>query len=843
MPEVLLPEPVTRHSTDGLSSVEARRRLAQDGPNDPVGGKPRSGAVLLLHLPNPLSVILLIAAGISAAVGEAVNAGLIAALVLIGGGIDFYQTYRSQAVIEHLKRSVASTATVMRDGVWQEVDRKTVVRGDVIRLAAGDLVPADSRLLSARDLYLQQASLTGESLPAEKSLSERPDNSSIDARNMVFLGTSVVSGVATAEVLQTGCRTAFGKIAEKVMSSAEDTAFDIGLRRFGSMITRVIFFLVLFVLLVNLAMHRNGFESLLFAVALAVGLTPEFLPMITSVTLARGARRMAEKKVIVKHLSAIQNMGSIDILCSDKTGTLTTGNMKLDHAVDAAGEESPRALELAALNSRLQMGVRSPLDAAILGAAPEPRQAFTKCDEIPFDFERRRLSIVAESDGARLIVCKGAPENLFPLLETCDVGTEVQPLTPDHRSNLQKMYEGFSKNGLRVIAVAYHSVPEKTSYNIADESGLTFAGFLTFTDPLLPDTASTLALLRKDGVQIKILTGDSDLVAAHVCELAGMRVGSVLTGREIDATTDLALGKIAEETEVFARLSPMQKLRILHALKRRGHVVGFVGDGVNDAPSLHSADVGVAAPDAVDVAREAADVVLLKPGLRVLHDGIKEGRRAFGNVMKYLMMGTSSNFGNVLSMAGASLILPFLPMLPTQILLNNFIYDMSQLTIPSDNVDPEYMLKPQHWDLHVIRNFMLFIGPISSVFDFLTFYVLIHFFHAGEREFHAGWFVESLATQTLVLLVIRTMRRPWKSRPSTPLLITVASSVVLGLILPYSPFAAKLGFVALPASYLSFLVAATIFYLFCIEAAKRFVQPGIRRSQPATNRYSAGMSS
>jgi P-type Mg2+ transporter len=806
----------------GLTSQEAEVRLKQFGPNDPAPRHGRSVIVeLLLLFVNPLIIILLIAALISGFIGQILDAVIIVGMVLTGVGINFYQTYRSKVAIENLRARVAPTASVLRDGQWLEIDRKKLVPDDVIRLCAGDLVPADARLVEARDLYVQQAALTGESLPAEKEAGGDAISSSPDARNMVFLGTSVVSGTATALLVATGPRTAFGDIATRLAERSEETAFDRGLRQFGTLIMRAVIFLVLFLLVVSITLHHDPLESLLFGVALAVGLTPEFLPMITSVTLARGAVVMARKKVIVKHLSAIQNFGSIDVLCSDKTGTLTTGEMVLDRSVDPMGHPSDRAFTLAWVNSTYETGIKSPLDAAICKLPCASPGEFEKCDEIPFDFERRRLSIVVKSTSGRILISKGSPEGIFPLLTAYEIEGKVQPIDEDSRAKCKATYESFSSRGFRILAVAYANVPLQSAYSVIDERALTLAGFLVFGDPARADAAEAVAALRRDGVEVKIITGDNDLVSGVICAQVGIDVGKIVLGTDLEKMSDSALAHVAEQTTIFARVSPAQKNRIITALKHRSHVVGYMGDGINDAPSLHAADVGISVSSAVDVARDAADIILLEPGLRVLHDGILEGRRAFGNVMKYLLMGTSSNFGNMLSMAGASLFLPFLPMLPTQILLNNFLYDMAQVTIPSDNVDDAYVRAPQHWDIKLIRNFMIFIGPISSIYDFLTFYVLLYLLHAGEAEFHTGWFVESLATQTLVLFVIRTMGNPLRSRPSHALTVTTLAIVLTGIFIPMMPFAGKLGFTPLPAIYYAFLATATLTYLLLVEMGKR----------------------
>jgi len=823
LPSVGVPEQIEQAQFAGLTSEEARQRLKQYGKNEPGTKRAHSPwEELLLLLLNPLAIVLLVAAIISALIGQQIDAFIIIALVLIGTGIDFVQTYRSRIVIERLRASVATLASVERDDKWLDIPRVELVPGDLIRLCAGDLIPADARLLSSRDLYVQQAILSGESAPAEKIATSDGPSTSGDAPNMVFLGTSVISGTALAEVVATGSFTAFGDIAARLASKPPETVFDSGLRHFSYLITRVVFILVLFVITISVALHRPPLESLLFAVALAVGLTPEFLPMITSVTLSRGAMAMARSHVIIKRLPAIQNLGSIDVLCTDKTGTLTSGIMCLTDCVNSDGDHSDEVLALAAINGSLQSGIHSPLDAAILSASAKPNSSMEKLDEIPFDFQRRRLSVlVRNAKGSRLLICKGSPEGILPLLSMVRNPSGTSSVDEATLARINCFCSEKSSGGYRVLAVATRNVPEREDLSVSSERSLTLEGFLCFADSILPDAADTIDKLKHDGITVKILSGDNELVAAHICREAGLVVTQIVLGDQLDAMTDSALIQVAEEANVFARVSPPQKLRILNALRRRGHSVGFMGDGVNDAPSLHAADVGIAAPNAVDVAQDAADVVLLQPGLKVLHNGILEGRRAFGNVMKYLLMGTSSNFGNVLSMAVASVVLPFLPMLPTQVLFNNFLYDLSQLTIPTDNVDPEYYAKPQQWDISVIRRFMILIGPISSVFDFLTFYALLRFMHAGEPEFHTGWFLESLATQTLVLLVIRTARSPFRSRPSAALLATVIIIVVSGIWLPYSVFAIRLGFSPLPMVYFVFLGLVTIIYLALVEVAKR----------------------
>lgn len=826
---------------EGLTNAEARRLLTEFGLNEPAPVRRRSWPKsLFLLFTNPLVAILLVAAVASALVGEYVNASIIVVIVLLSVALNHFQTARSERAAERLRKEVAPTATAMRDGEWREIPRREVVPGDVISLSAGDLVPADATLLTSKDLHVQQAALTGESLPVEKGSDAPQPNAQTtepltpEAKNAVFLGTSVVSGTATARVLSTGVKTVFGSVASRLASRAPETEFERGARRFGMLVARTVIFLVLFVLVVNLALRRDPLESFLFAVALAVGLTPEFLPMITTVTLGRGALRMARRKVIVKRLESIQNFGSIDVLCSDKTGTLTSGEMKLCEHLDPTGEASERVFLLAYLNSLHETGVSNPVDRAIKRRAqtnpldeailthdhPDVR-GYAKLDEIPFDFERRRQSVVVERDSARLLVTKGAPESVVGVCAEYEAGGRRLPLDTAARSKCEALVRDFGSKGFRALAVAYRDVPEQTAYQAADERGLVLAGFLTFADPPLESAAAAIHALARDGVRVKILTGDAEAVARHVCESVGLNVVRVVTGEELERMTDAALAHVAERADVFARVSPAQKNRVILALKGRGHVVGYMGDGINDAPSLHAADVGISVSTATDVAKDAAGVILTERSLSVLHGGIVEGRRSFGNVMKYLLMGTSSNFGNMFSMAGAALFLPFLPMLPTQILLNNFLYDLAQVAIPTDNVDRAFVRKPHRWDMRLIRDFMLWVGPVSSAFDFLTFYALLKVFDSSERFFHTGWFVESLATQTLVIFVIRTAGNPFKSRPSRALAATTLAVVLAAVALPYTPLALMLGFTPLPAAFLLFLLLTTGAYLLLVETVKR----------------------
>jgi len=820
----------------GLTASEAARRLVGTGFNE-AGARKRPGYVATLAelFGNPLVLMLLVAAAVSGFLGDRIGAAIIAAMVLLSVALNFVLSYRSRAAAERLRDEVAPTATACRDGTWSELPRRMLVPGDVIRLSAGDRVPADARLLEARDLHVQQAALTGESAPAQKAAEEPPPagRQGADAPHLVFLGTSVVAGTATAIVLATGDNTAFGDVAARLSDRPPPTEFERGLRDFSRLIMRTVIGLVLLVVLAGIVLHRPLLQTLLFALALAVGLTPEFMPMITTVTLARGAVRMAKHRVVVRHLSAIEDFGSMTVLLSDKTGTLTSSETAVASVVDVFGRPSSSVGELASINSATQTGIRSPLDEAILRAHSCTASDYRKLDEIPFDFERRSLSVLVERSGEGVLISKGAPESVMQRCTRYELADEIHPFDDSSRAAATHTCNYLGQQGLRVLAVAYRRLANQQRCTQADETDLTLVGFVAFADPVLPGVADCLRALSRDGVGVKILSGDNESVTRHVCEEVGLDAHEVVTGAHMDALDQDALGVLAERVTVFARLSPAQKHRIVLALKARNFVVGFLGDGINDAPSLHAADVGISVASAVDIARDAADIVLRERDLESLHAGVIEGRKAFANVTKYLLMGTSSNFGNVLSMAAASLFLPFLPMLPTQILLNNFLYDMSQITIPSDNVDAAQLLAPRRWRVGLIRRFMLGVGPISSLYDFLTFYVLLAWLHASQAEFHTGWFVESLATQTLVLFVIRTAGNPFRSRPSAALIATVLASVVIAIVLPVTPLGADFGFVSLPMPFYAFLAVATATYLLLVQLIKRHFLGAEEDASPA----------
>ncbi len=818
--------PTLNATAGGLSSPEANQRLKQFGRNE-LDGQPRHRLVLnfLSRFRNPLVLVLLGASVVAAMTGDPVSVGIIITVVMLSVLLDFIQERSAQNAADRLRQRVALRVGVLRDARAQVVAAAEIVPGDVVLLAAGDLVPADCRLIEAKDLFVNQALLTGESYPAEKSADDidGTDTASVPA-NAVFMGSSVVSGSARAIVVTTARSTQMGAIARSLNRQPPPTAFSLGVRDFGLMIVRLTVFLVLFVLLINLAFHRPLLESLLFALALAVGLTPELLPMVVSVTLARGAIRMSTKQVIVKRLPAIHDLGSMDTLCSDKTGTLTEARISLVREIDLKGGDSKAVLSLAYLNAALETGLKSPLDEAILRTPGIDLDGWKKIDEVPFDFERRRVSVLAERDGHRRLVVKGAPEDVLKISSRyqCDGEDKSADLDAAARQEAQRVLDGLGDQGFRVLGVAWREVePACSNVHVADESELTFAGFAAFLDPPKQSAQAALAALAELGVALKIVTGDNERVTLHLCQQLGIDVLGVLTGDELTKLGDDALLARLDRVNLFCRVTPSQKSRVIRALKRRGRVVGYLGDGINDAPSLYAADVGLSVDSAVDVAKEAAAMILLETDLGVLADGVREGRRTFANILKYVMMGTSSNFGNMFSMAGGVLLLPFLPMLPVQILLNNLLYDVSEIAIPMDNVDEEMVRRPHRWDMKFIRNFMFVFGPVSSLFDFATFALLLWVVHADESLFHTGWFVESMATQVLVIFVIRSSKSIFESRPH-PLLAT-SSLIVVGaaVILPFTFVGTWFGFVPLPLSLLLALGALTVIYLLLVEVMKR----------------------
>jgi Mg2+-importing ATPase len=809
----------------GLTSAEAKQRLRLHGPNSLVGESrfaPLMG--FLRFFANPLVLILLAASAISIVLGDHVGGSIIIAIVLLSVVVNFYVEFQARHAVEDIRKQVATTAAVLRDGREQELPVAELVPGDVIRLNAGDLAPADARLLASKDLHVRESALTGESLPVDKAASDLAagQHTIADACNCVFLGTAVQTGIGTAVIVRTGKDTAFGAIAQRLAMRPPETEFGRGIRHFGMMITRVMMLLVLFVLLVNIVLHRPLLESFLFSVALAVGMTPEMMPMIITISLAQGARRMARKKVLVKQLTAIEDFGSIEILCSDKTGTLTEGEIALDRHVDVQGRDNDEVLRFVYLNSYFQTGIKSPLDDAILKYQRPAIGEYEKVDEIPFDFNRKRLSVVVRRPGEDFLITKGEAESMFDICATVSIDGAPQPFDESRRAQAAETLKKLSADGYRALGVAFRKVEKQDSYPLAAEREMTLAGFAAFLDPPKEGIVAVLEALKKNGVSVVVMTGDNQYVTQKVAHDVGLATDRIVTGDQVDTMDDAALAYQAEHGAIFARVSPEQKNRVILGLKARGRVVGYIGDGINDAPSLHTADVGISVMNGVDVAKDAAKIILLEKDLAVLNDGVMEGRRCFANIMKYIIMGTSSNFGNMFSMAAASLFLKFLPMLPTQILLNNFLYDTSQIAVPGDNVDPALLHKPKRWQIGFIRQFMTIIGPISSIYDFLTFGVLLWWFHAAANAplFRTGWFVESLATQTLVVFVIRTAGNPLKSRPSGQLLMSVLAVSVVGAVLPYTPLGPLLGFTPLPLSLLGAIALLALTYLILVQAVK-----------------------
>jgi len=725
-----------------------------------------------------------------------------------------------------LKRKVTTKATVLRDGSKQEMQLAEIVPGDIVCVSAGDMVPADVRVIAAKDLFVDQSALTGESFPVEKNTAplEVKGATITEWSNCMFLGTSVVGGSGTAVVLRTGRLTEYGQIAARLVTRMPEKEFERGLRRFGYMIAEVTFLLVLFVFAMNAFYRRGILESLLFSVALAVGLVPELLPMMLSVNLSKGALSMSKKGVIVKRLASIQNFGSMDILCTDKTGTLTENKISLAQHVDIDGHEDEKVLLYCYLNSYFETGLKSPLDQATLEHTKIDVAGYGKIDEVPFDFIRRRVIIVVEHENERFLIIKGAPEEIVKICSYCELEGRTSDLTNELRTRIEQRYHNLSYEGYRTLGIAYKRVrDERKAYSVNDECEMIFLGYAAFVDPPKESAKQSIGLLEKSGITLKILTGDNEAVTRHLCEQLGFIITGVVSGSEISLMHDDALSRVVEQANIYVRVTPAQKDQIMNALKNNGHVVGFLGDGINDAPSMKTADIAISVDNAVDVAKESADMILLQKSLDVLHEGVLEGRKTFANTMKYVMMGTSSSFGNMFSVAGASLFLPFLPMLPIQILLNNLLYESSQSALPTDDVDQEYVESPKRWDISFVRRFMVLFGPISSVFDFLTYFIMLFIFDATESLFQTAWFIESLCTQTLVIFIIRTRRTPfYKSRPGKILLFSSLGAVAVALLIPSTPLGVLFQFVRLPPVFYLFLSGMVSTYLVLVELAKKW---------------------
>ena len=822
-------------SARGLSTAQAAERLARHGPNVIEEQREVAAVRLLLHqFASPLVLILVFGAVISLFVRDWVDAAIILVIVVGSTLLGFTQEYRASAAVAQLRTRLALTVRAMRDGALQTVVASRIVPGDVIELSAGNLIPADGVILAARDFLVTEASLTGESMPVEKQAGAVNAETPISRRaNCAFMGTSVRSGTATLLVVNTGRATAFGEVAMRLRAPPPEPEFARGVRQFGYLLVRIMVIVVFFVLAVNQMLGRPAIESLLFAVALAVGISPELLPAIISVTLARGARAMARRGVIVRRLDAIEDLGSMDVLCTDKTGTLTAGVMALDATVDAEGAASPQVLKLAYLNAAFETGIENPLDAALVAAGENAKLStagWAKIDEIPYDFVRKRLTIVvaAEEDPAHhRIVMKGAFANVLGVCTAiARAGAEV-PLDGDLRARLESYYRDRGTEGFRVIALATRRVPAQQRYGRADEADMVFEGFLLFFDPPKPQAEQAVRDLAARGVRVKVITGDNRHVAAHVARTIGLDPKAMLTGEAIARLKDEALWHLAPRTDLFVEIDPQQKERIVRALQRTGHSVGYLGDGINDAPALHAADIGISVDQAVDVARESADVVLLQPDLDVLRRGVDDGRRTFANTLKYIAITTSANFGNMVSMALATPLLPFLPLAAKQILLNNFLSDLPSIAISTDNVDAESVAQAQRWDLVEVRRFMIVFGLISTVFDLLTFFVLLRVFDATESIFQTAWFVVSLLTELAVMLVLRTHGPLLRSVPGSLLMWTTVAVAVLAVAIPFiRPFAGIFGFVALPWPLLGAMVAIVIAYILATELGKHWFYRG-----------------
>jgi Mg2+-importing ATPase len=832
-------------SPTGLSTQEAENRLEIYGRNEFARKKKRAAIFnFLSRFKSPLVIILMIAGGVSAALGSIPSVIVIYTMVFLSVSLAYYQENNASKAAELLREKVATLATVLRDNTKQEIKLPLIVPGDIIHLSAGDITPADARIIDAKDLFVNQSALTGESFPVEKtSIPLKNRGVSItEWNNYLFMGTSIVSGTAMAVVVRTGGYTEYGKIAAKLVEKAPETEFERGTKQFGFLIMQVTFLLVMFVFLINALLHpdANGIlNALLFSVALAVGLTPELLPMIITINLSKGAQRMSKKGVIVKRLSSIETFGSMNVLCTDKTGTLTENQIKLLLHVDLEGKEEEKVLLYSFLNSRLQTGLKSPLDEAILQHQEIDIASYQKIDEVPFDFVRRRVSVVVEKERQRFFIAKGAPEEILKVCSYYEVDGLISDISEEIRRKIEQKYFDLSAEGLRVLGVASKKLrEEKAVYSINDECDMTFLGFVAFLDPPKETAKQSLKMLSEANVELKILTGDNELVTRKVCNELGFEVKGVILGNEIALMTNEALSAVVEDANVFARVTPAQKDRIISVLKTNGHVVGFMGDGINDAPSIKTSDVGISVSNAVDVARESADIILLKNDLTVLGEGVLEGRKTFGNTMKYIMMGVSSNFGNMFSAAGGSIFLAFLPMLPIQILLNNLLYDTSQTVMTTDNVDVEYIIRPKRWDISFIRRFMVTIGPVSSLFDFATFFTMIFIFGIPfglsptgvplatpfqQSQFQTAWFIESLFSQKLIVLIIRTRMIPfYKSKPSKYLITMLLAVISFAIIVPYTPVGAFFGFVPPPPAFYLALVGILGAYALLAETVKKW---------------------
>ena len=821
-------------SATGLTAAQAAHRLAEHGGNQVAHERPPAWYVQLWHgFANAFSALLAVLATVSWATGDRESAMIIAVMVMISGMLRFFQERRASVAAEKLQEMVRVTTTVVRrdesgTSHESEIPIRQLVPGDIVRLSAGDMIPADVRLLSAKDLFIAQSALTGEALPVEKTPlpAQSPAQNPLELTNVAFLGTNVTSGTATALVLNTGDDTYLGSIAGSLAGPRALTSFERGIRGVSLLLLRFMAVMTVIVFVINGVTKHDWKQAFFFALAIAVGLTPEMLPMIVTGTLAIGAVAMSKKKVIVKRLNSIQNFGAMDVLCTDKTGTLTQDRIVLEKYCDVVREEDEGVFELAYYNSFHQTGLKNLLDKAVLAHRVVPTGQVGKIDEIPFDFSRRIMSVVLDVEGTRKLVAKGAPESIFKRCGRVEVNHEIEQLDPLLLPDLVEELDLLQAQGFRVLAVAYKNVPsDRSVFSREDEQDLVLRGYVAFLDPPKASTREALAALDKHGVHVKVLTGDNDIVAKKICGDVGLAVDRVVLGSDVERATDVQLAKLVEEANLFARLSPAHKERVVRALQGNGHVVGFMGDGINDAPALRAADVGISVDNAVDIAKESADLILLEKDLLVLEDGVLEGRRVFGNITKYIKMGTSSNFGNMFSVLGASAFLPFLPMLPIQLLTQNLLYDFSQLAIPFDRVDEEYLLKPRKWRIDDIRRFMIWFGPVSSLFDYVTFALLFFALKANTPQhqalFQSAWFVEGLLSQTLIVHMIRTRKIPFlQSSPAPALALATAAVMAVGIVVPFTGFGHSLGMVPLPGIFFVWLVFILLAYAALAQLVK-----------------------
>lgn len=810
-------------SPQGLTRAEARQRLARYGLNR-AKAKRRSDSLTLFlaQFKSPIILILLFAAALSLFLRSHADASIILSIVFVSGLLGFWQERGATDAVEKLFAIVQTRAAVSRDGQEMDIPVEEIVPGDVVILNAGDVIPGDGRILESRDLFVDEAALTGETYPVEKQPGVLPAEIPLSQRtNALFMGTHVVSGTAKAVIVGTAGETEFGKVSARLRLRPPETEFERGVRRFGYLLMEVTLILVIAIFAINVYLERSVLDSFLFSLALAVGLTPQLLPAIITINLAHGAKRMALQKVIVKRLAAIENFGSMNVLCCDKTGTLTEGTVRVHAYQDSEGRENERVLFYAYLNAFYETGFNNPIDAAIRSHRAWDLAGYEKLDEIPYDFLRKRLSVLVAKDGVHLLVTKGALPNVLEVCSTAETADGTVVDLNSERESIRRRFEEFGGNGLRVLGVAYRDVGAETRITKDHEADMTFLGFLVFSDPEKAGVIDTIRELEQLGISLKVVSGDNHQVVAYVSRRVGLSAAKVLTGAELREIADAALPVVARDVDVFAEVEPYQKERLILALKKSGAVVGFMGDGINDASALHAADVGISVDSAVDVAKEAADIVLLEKNLEVLVEGVQEGRITFANTLKYVFMATSANFGNMFSMAGASLFLPFLPLLPKQILLTNLLTDLPEMAIATDSVDGELVREPRRWDIKFIRKFMITFGLVSSIFDYLTFGALLFLLHASVGQFRTGWFMESVISASLIVLVIRTRRPSFKSKPGVALWVATVFVAVGTLILPATPLGRLFGFVPMPLEFLLVLAGILFLYILTAEVVKK----------------------